>query len=107
MLRRARAGAALWRFLGARITGYENADGDKPSFFARVTDAELCEISLVDCPSNPHALVQSRSPVPPVQFYDAALRYVDTIKTLVTLLPALTAATAPQSGGAVVRRRPQ
>ena len=45
----------------------------------------------------------SRTPVPPLQFFDAALRYVDAIKTLVTLLPALSAAT--KSEGAAVRKR--
>ena len=47
-------------------------------------------------------LVCSRTPVPPLQFFDAALRYVDAIKTLVTLLPALSAAT--KSEGAAVRK---
>ena len=89
--------------VGARIKSYEIVNADKPSFFARITDAELSEISLVDCPANPPALVCSRTPVPPLQFFDAALRYVDAIKMLVTLLPALSAAT--KSEGAAVRKR--
>jgi hypothetical protein len=60
----------------------------------------------------PRALVRSRFPVGPhVALYDNIGRYADVLKTLVSVLPALSAATAPQSSdGAmrkdVTRRRP-
>jgi hypothetical protein len=100
--------------VGGRIRGYRLVDTDRPTFHAVIDDCELCEISLTERPANRFALVRSRFPADAQsQFYDDLLKWVDTLKKMVTLLPQVAAATASAtpSAGATMhkngRRWPQ
>jgi phage head maturation protease len=55
--------------IGARILEYEIVDGDNENFHALISNAEVTEVSLTDRPANPHAVVQSRSRIAPVEPY--------------------------------------
>ena len=52
--------------VGARVLDYELRDIDTPDFHALVTSAEVCEVSLTDCPANMNARVTARHCVSPV-----------------------------------------
>ncbi len=53
----------------AKILAYELRETETRDFHAVVTDAEIVEVSLTDCPANPRALVQHRHRAAPVDAY--------------------------------------
>jgi len=48
------------------VLDYEIVNPDSADFFALIKRSEITEISLTDCPANPHAIVRSRHQSAPV-----------------------------------------
>jgi hypothetical protein len=63
----------------AKILAYELRETDSNNFHAVVTDAEIVEISLTDCPANPRALVQHRHRAAPMAAYLDAINTTNTL----------------------------
>ena len=89
--------------IGAWIKSYEIVDADKPSFFARVTEASLEEVSLTSDPSNRTALVRSQFPAnAQAKHYDNLLQYIGALKQLIEL--SVMVPTSATSEGVVMRK---
>ena len=73
--------------IGGKVRAYTIKNADSPNFYAAVSRAELTDVSLVECPVNPRALVQSRQrQAPPVEFWDLMAQRVALYQQLVTLM---------------------